>query len=72
MDFEQIRDLLLATNDKQVGKLVGLLEKVFRPARFRPDAGILTRERAVIAEAKQVFPAPFAIKFAFWADKNSP
>lgn len=69
MDFEQTRHLLLATKDKHVGKLVGLLEKVFRPARFRPDAGILARERAVIDEAKQVFPAPFAINFSFWADK---
>ena len=69
MDFEQTRTLLLATNDQQVGKLVGLLEKVFRPARFRPDAGILARERAVIDEAKAVFPAPFAIKFSFWADR---
>ena len=40
MDFEQTRDLLLATNDKQVGKLVGLLEKVFRPAKFRPSSDI--------------------------------
>ena len=71
MDFEQTRALLLATNDKQVGKLVGLLEKVFRPVRFRPNAGILTRERTVIDEAKAVFPAPFAIKFSFWADKLS-
>lgn len=31
MDFEQTRDLLLATNDKEVDKLVGLLEKIFRP-----------------------------------------